>query len=96
MVGMTRAHIADPHLIAKIKMGQIDQIKQCVGANYCIDRQYQGLDVLCIQNAATSREYMGVPHIIEKSTGPKRKVVVVSAGPAGWKPRAWRLNVATT
>ena len=29
MVGMTRAHIADPHLIAKIKMGQIDQIKQC-------------------------------------------------------------------
>ncbi|MDC6625692.1 N-methylproline demethylase, partial [Leclercia adecarboxylata] len=48
MVGMTRAHIADPHLIAKIKMGQIDQIKQCVGANYCIDRQYQGLDVLCI------------------------------------------------
>ncbi|NRS77011.1 dimethylglycine demethylation protein DgcA [Pseudomonas aeruginosa] len=83
MVGMTRAHIADPHLIAKIKMGQVDQIKQCVGANYCIDRQYQGLDVLCIQNAATSREYMGVPHIIEKSAGPKRKVVVVGGGPAG-------------
>ena len=83
MVGMTRAHMADPHLIAKIKMGQIDQIKQCVGANYCIDRQYQGLDVLCIQNAATSREYMGVPHIIEKSTGPKRKVAVESFPGAG-------------
>ncbi|CAM3527849.1 dimethylglycine demethylation protein DgcA [Halomonas sp. AOP12-C2-37] len=83
LVGMTRAHIADPHLIAKIKMGQIDQIKQCVGANYCIDRQYQGLDVLCIQNAATSREYMGLPHIIEKSDGPKRKVVIVGGGPAG-------------
>ncbi|MFC2991912.1 dimethylglycine demethylation protein DgcA [Halomonas tibetensis] len=83
LVGMTRAHIADPHLIAKIKMGQIDQIKQCVGANYCIDRQYQGLDVLCIQNAATSREYMGLPHIIEKSEGPKRKVVVVGGGPGG-------------
>ncbi len=83
LVGMTRAHIADPHLIAKIKMGQIDQIKQCVGANYCIDRQYQGLDVLCIQNAATAREYMGLPHIIEKSEGPKRKVVVVGGGPGG-------------
>lgn len=83
LVGMTRAHIADPHIIAKIKMNQIDQIKQCVGANYCIDRQYQGLDVLCIQNAATSREYMGLPHIIEKSTGPKRKVVVVGGGPGG-------------
>ncbi|MGL6161911.1 dimethylglycine demethylation protein DgcA [Microbulbifer sp.] len=82
-VGMTRAHIADPHLIAKIKMNQVDQIRQCVGANYCIDRQYQGLDVLCIQNAATSREYMGLPHIIEKTEGTKRRVVVVGGGPGG-------------
>lgn len=82
-VGMTRAHIADPHFIAKVKADQVDQIRQCVGANYCIDRQYMGLDVLCIQNAATSREYMGVPHIIEKTTGPIRKVVVVGGGPGG-------------
>ncbi|WP_148253569.1 dimethylglycine demethylation protein DgcA [Aidingimonas lacisalsi] len=83
LVGMTRAHIADPHLIAKIKMGQVDRIKQCVGANYCIDRQYQGLDVLCIQNAATSREYLGLPHQIEASDGPQRRVVVVGGGPGG-------------
>lgn len=82
-VGMTRAHIADPHLIAKIKMNQVDQIRQCVGANYCIDRQYMGLDVLCIQNAATSREYMGLPHIISKTEGPRRNVVVVGGGPGG-------------
>jgi len=83
MVGMTRAHMADPHFVNKIKLGQVDRIKQCVGANYCIDRQYQGLDVLCIQNAATSREYMGVPHVIEKTTGPLRKIVIVGGGPAG-------------
>jgi len=82
-VGMTRAHIADPHLIAKIKMNQVDQIRQCVGANYCIDRQYQGLDVLCIQNAATSREHMDMPHLFEKTTGPIRNSVVVGGGPAG-------------
>ncbi|ROT99959.1 dimethylglycine demethylation protein DgcA [Marinobacter sp. R17] len=82
-VGMTRAHIADPHLIAKIKMNQVDQIRQCVGANYCIDRQYQGLDVLCIQNAATSREHLGLPHIIEKTEGPVRKVLVIGGGPGG-------------
>jgi 2,4-dienoyl-CoA reductase-like NADH-dependent reductase (Old Yellow Enzyme family)/thioredoxin reductase len=82
-VGMTRAHIADPHLIAKIKMNQVDQIRQCVGANYCIDRQYQGLDVLCVQNAATSREYQGLPHIIEKTQGPIRRVLVVGGGPGG-------------
>ncbi|GGB48772.1 dimethylglycine catabolism protein DgcA [Oceanisphaera marina] len=81
-VGMTRAHMADPHLIAKIKLGQVDQIRQCVGANYCIDRQYQGLDVLCIQNAATAREST-MPHIIEPTSGRKRKVVVVGGGPAG-------------
>ncbi|NRA69407.1 MAG: dimethylglycine demethylation protein DgcA [Gammaproteobacteria bacterium] len=81
-VGMTRAHIADPHLIAKIKLNQVDRIKQCVGANYCIDRQYQGLDVLCIQNAATSREST-MPHIIEKTMGQIRKVVIVGGGPAG-------------
>ena len=81
-VGMTRAHIADPHLIAKIKLNQTDQIRQCVGANYCIDRQYQGLDVLCIQNAATSREAT-MPHIIEKTTGVIRHVVIIGGGPAG-------------
>lgn len=82
MVGMTRAQIADPHMVIKIRDGREDQIKQCVGANYCIDRQYNGLDVLCVQNAATSRERT-MPHTIAKSTGPKRRVVVVGAGPAG-------------
>jgi 2,4-dienoyl-CoA reductase-like NADH-dependent reductase (Old Yellow Enzyme family) len=82
LVGMTRAQIADPHMVAKIRDGQEDRIKQCVGANYCIDRQYNGHDVLCIQNAATSREKT-MPHIIARSSGPRRKVVVVGAGPAG-------------
>jgi NADPH-dependent 2,4-dienoyl-CoA reductase/sulfur reductase-like enzyme len=82
LVGMTRSHLADPHIVTKIRDGREDEIKQCVGANYCIDRQYLGQDVLCIQNAATSREAT-MPHIIAKSSGPKRKVVVIGAGPAG-------------
>jgi 2,4-dienoyl-CoA reductase-like NADH-dependent reductase (Old Yellow Enzyme family) len=81
MVGMTRAQIADPHMVIKIRDGKEDQIRQCVGANYCIDRQYFGQDVLCIQNAATSREST-MPHTFEKAPH-KRKVVVVGAGPAG-------------
>lgn len=81
LVGMTRAHIADPHLVNKTKEGRLDQIKQCVGANYCIDRQYQGLDVLCVQNAATGREQT-MPHVIRKAPTPRR-VVVVGGGPAG-------------
>ncbi|WP_211474155.1 NADH:flavin oxidoreductase [Collimonas humicola] len=82
LVGMTRGQIADPYMVIKIRDGREDEIKQCVGANYCIDRQYNGLDVLCVQNAATSRE-QSMPHQIARSRGPKRKVVVVGAGPAG-------------
>jgi 2,4-dienoyl-CoA reductase-like NADH-dependent reductase (Old Yellow Enzyme family)/thioredoxin reductase len=82
MVGMTRAHIADPHMIVKIRDGREDQIRQCVGANYCIDRQYLGQDVLCVQNAATSREST-IPQVVRKTKGEKRRVIVVGAGPAG-------------
>jgi NADPH-dependent 2,4-dienoyl-CoA reductase/sulfur reductase-like enzyme len=81
MVAMTRAHIADPHLVRKMSEGREDDIRQCVGAGYCIDRIYVGGDALCIQNAATGRE-AAMPHMIGKSTR-RRRVVVVGGGPAG-------------
>lgn len=82
MVGMTRAHIADPHIVRKIEEGREAQIRPCVGATYCLDRIYEGGGALCIHNAATGREAT-VPHVISKSSGPRRKAVVVGAGPAG-------------
>ncbi|GIK98251.1 MAG: N-methylproline demethylase [Alphaproteobacteria bacterium] len=82
MVGMTRAHMADPHIAAKIMRGEEDQIRPCVGAAYCIDRLYEGGEALCIHNAATGREAT-MPHVVTRGTGPARKVVVVGAGPAG-------------
>lgn len=81
MIAMTRAHIADPHLVKKLMEGRDDDIRQCVGAGYCIDRIYVGGDALCIQNAATGREAT-MPHVIPKAEV-ARKVVVVGAGPAG-------------
>ncbi|MCK0208144.1 NADH:flavin oxidoreductase [Starkeya koreensis] len=81
MIAMTRAHIADPHLVKKLMEGRDDDIRQCVGAGYCIDRIYVGGDALCLQNAATGREAT-MPHIIPKAEV-ARKVVVVGAGPAG-------------
>jgi 2,4-dienoyl-CoA reductase-like NADH-dependent reductase (Old Yellow Enzyme family)/thioredoxin reductase len=82
MVGMTRGHLADPYIVRKLMEGRVDDIRQCVGANYCIDRIFMGGEALCIQNPATGREAT-MPHIVTKSTGPKRKVVVAGAGPAG-------------
>lgn len=82
MVGMTRAHMADPHIVAKIVRGEEHRIRPCVGAGYCIDRIYVGGEALCIHNPATGREAT-MPHVIPRSPGPVRKVVVVGAGPAG-------------
>ncbi len=81
MVGMTRAHMADPHIVAKILRGEEDRIRPCVGANYCLDRIYQGGMALCLHNPATGRE-LEQPHEIQKSDR-TRRIVVVGAGPAG-------------
>jgi NADPH-dependent 2,4-dienoyl-CoA reductase/sulfur reductase-like enzyme len=82
MVGMTRAHIADPHIVAKLQRGEEARIRPCVGMGYCIDRIYQGKDALCIHNPATGREAT-MPHVIRPGGGPKRKAVVVGGGVAG-------------
>ena len=81
MVGMTRAHLADPHVVNKIIAGVEGQIRPCVGATYCLDRIYEGQSALCIHNAATSREET-MPHTIPPAPV-RRRVVVVGAGPGG-------------
>ena len=81
MVGMTRAHMADPHILRKIIEGREQDIRPCVGATYCLDRIYQGGMALCIHNPATGREET-MPHIISPALRGKH-VVVVGAGPAG-------------
>ena len=82
LIGMTRAHMADPHIVAKIQRGEETRIRPCVGAGYCIDRLYQGMEALCLHNPATSREAT-MPHVIAPTTGARKKVVVVGAGPSG-------------
>lgn len=81
MVGMTRAHMADPHIVKKIVEGREDDIRPCVGATYCLDRIYQAGEALCIHNPATGRE-LTMPHEITPAES-RKKVVIVGAGPAG-------------
>ncbi|MDX7951222.1 NADH:flavin oxidoreductase [Lichenihabitans sp. Uapishka_5] len=81
MVGMTRAHMTDPDIVRKIMARREDDIRPCVGANYCLDRIYQGGAAYCIHNAATGREET-MPHAIPPAEI-RRKVVVIGAGPAG-------------
>jgi 2,4-dienoyl-CoA reductase-like NADH-dependent reductase (Old Yellow Enzyme family)/thioredoxin reductase len=81
MVGMTRPHMADPHIVAKILRGEEERIRPCVGANYCLDRIYQGGMALCLHNPATGRE-LEQPHEVARA-GSRRRIVIVGAGPAG-------------
>lgn len=81
MVGMTRAHMADPHLVAKVIAGREEDIRPCVGANYCLDRIYQGGMALCLHNPATGRE-LEIGHEIDPAPERKR-VTVIGAGPGG-------------
>ncbi|KQS67943.1 N-methylproline demethylase [Rhizobium sp. Leaf371] len=81
MVGMTRAHMTDPHIVRKIIEKREEDIRPCVGANYCLDRIYQGGMAFCIHNAATGREET-MPHTIAKADV-LRRIVIVGAGPAG-------------
>ncbi|WP_083739744.1 oxidoreductase [Mycobacterium sp. MS1601] len=76
MVGMTRAHIADPHIVRKLESGQEERIRPCVGASQCLSAE-----TLCIHNPATGREET-IPHLTTPSTVSLR-VVVVGGGPGG-------------
>lgn len=81
MVGMTRAFLADPHHINKLRAGDEENIRPCVGVGYCVDRAIRGIDALCAHNVATSREAT-IPQVV-KPAQIKKKVVVVGGGPAG-------------
>ena len=78
MVAMTRAHIADPHLVSKLAAGREAEIRPCVGATHCMSP----FRPACLHNAATGRETK-LPQVVRRSDAPFRKAVVVGGGPAG-------------
>lgn len=75
LVGMTRAHIADPHIVNKLARGEADSIRPCVGATYCSWQRR------CIHNVSIGREAT-LPHLIAKAPA-RRRIVIVGAGPGG-------------
>ncbi|WP_246235077.1 FAD-dependent oxidoreductase [Streptomyces boluensis] len=77
MVGMTRVHIADPHIVAKLMSGREDRIRPCVGATYCASR----VETFCLHNPATGREAV-IPQLVAPGATPRR-IVVVGGGPGG-------------
>ncbi|MGV3768542.1 MAG: FAD-dependent oxidoreductase [Sphingobium phenoxybenzoativorans] len=83
IVGLTRAHIADPDIVKKLFTGERNRIRPCVGANTgCIDRNALGLPVRCFHNPEAGRE-SEIEDLSQVDAA--RRILVVGAGPAGLK-----------
>jgi len=81
LIGMCRALIADPYLPNKAKTGQLEDIRECVGAaEACISRIYQGVALGCVQNAVRGREKERAEL---RPASVKKRVMVIGGGPAG-------------
>ena len=78
MVGMTRAHICDPQIVARIQSSELARIRPCVGANTCIANRYAGRTIRCMHSPDVARP----GRLLEKAHRP-RAVSVIGAGPAG-------------
>ena len=83
LVGMARAHIADPFLVSKARAGQLDQIRPCIACNQgCIAMVELHQPVTCLMNPTAGREGEWAEGTL--TPAPVRKsVLVVGGGPAG-------------
>ena len=83
LVGMARAHIADPFLLTKAREGRIDDVRPCIACNQgCIAMVELHQSITCLMNPTAGRE----AEWGEGSLTPapvRRRVLVVGGGPAG-------------
>jgi Pyridine nucleotide-disulphide oxidoreductase len=80
-VGLTRAHIADPEIVAKTLSGRADQVRPCIACDMCVASMYAG-SIGCAVNAGAGSELTrGDPRLV--AAPDTRHLVVVGAGPAG-------------
>ncbi|MFZ9414547.1 MAG: FAD-dependent oxidoreductase [Alphaproteobacteria bacterium] len=86
MVAMTRAHMADPHLVRKAREGRAEEIVPCVGAMVCVRRLGEQNAVTCLMNPAMGREAKwGEGSLVPVARGAARDILVAGGGPAGLK-----------
>ncbi|MGH3502621.1 MAG: FAD-dependent oxidoreductase [Nocardioidaceae bacterium] len=82
LVGMTRAHIAEPHLVRKALAGQ--PTIPCIGCNQgCIGHYHAGLPIACVTNIRTGRENGLGPRPDSPVAGTGHATLIIGGGPAG-------------
>ena len=83
-IGAARPSIADPFLPNKIKEGQIEDIRECIGCNICVTGDTRFVPIRCTQNPTMGEEWRRGwhPEIISPKKSDK-EVMIIGAGPAG-------------
>lgn len=81
LIGMTRAHIADPDLVRKTVAGTAERVRPCIGCNECQRAIITQGAIRCAVNAALPRG--GGTEDLPTPTVRPRRVTVVGGGPAG-------------
>ncbi|MBE0599479.1 MAG: FAD-dependent oxidoreductase, partial [Desulfuromonadales bacterium] len=84
MVGMTRAHVADPELVNKAREGRLEDIRPCVACNDGCWGMIYGGHFSCTHNPAVAREKELGVGTLKRAEKPK-SVLIVGGGPAGLK-----------
>lgn len=83
MVAMTRAHIADPEFVRKLRESRDDDIRLCLSCNQgCVGMAHAGRALTCVVNPTVGLEAEWGVQTLVKANNPRR-VVVVGGGPAG-------------
>ena len=84
LIGGARASIADPFLPSKIRRGESDSIRECIGCNMCIASWHDGVPVRCTQNATAGEEWRRGWHPEQFQVAEEpQQVLVIGGGPAG-------------
>ncbi len=80
MVGINRAHMADPELLPKSLAGREAEVRPCVAHNYCIGQVGAHRPISCMMNPRVGREAEWPEVPTERKA---KRVLVIGAGPAG-------------
>ncbi len=81
MVGMARAHIADPAIVSKSLAGRENEVRTCISCNQgCAQHLERNIAITCLVNPIAGREAEWTEPCRSSSV---RRVLVIGGGPAG-------------
>jgi 2,4-dienoyl-CoA reductase-like NADH-dependent reductase (Old Yellow Enzyme family) len=88
LVGLARAHLADPEIVRKWREGRADEVAPCIGCNQgCAQNLEKNIALTCFVNPRAGREGQWRRPEFDRAREP-RHVLVVGGGPGGLEAAA--------